>query len=362
MPDLLECASMTSLVTRCPACTTLFKVVPDQLRISEGWVRCGQCDEVFDAQAHMQPSSAHGLQPDASMARPQESSSELSAGAGDLASQGADAPALPDTLAAIDSALPFSEADSIAPLAEPAVQLEAVQTDGAHAEAVAVGSDALPWEVDGAAQVAAPDAGLDRPPLHEAVSAQTPRFEQTPPEVDDITSDFQPSFLQASAPQASSRKRRGLQAALVASLGVLLLGQVVVQQRDRIAATEPALVPPLQLLCQVLGCQVDPLRQIESIVIESSSFVKVKADVYRLSFSIKNTALVPLALPSAELALTDLRDQTMLRRVLTPAEYGARAQTLGPGEEQSLVVAVAVKATAQLSDKVTGYRLLVFYP
>ena len=45
---------MTSLVTRCPACGTLFKVVPDQLRISEGWVRCGQCDEVFDAQAQMQ--------------------------------------------------------------------------------------------------------------------------------------------------------------------------------------------------------------------------------------------------------------------------------------------------------------------
>ena len=27
----------------------MFKVVPDQLRISEGWVRCGQCAEIFDA-------------------------------------------------------------------------------------------------------------------------------------------------------------------------------------------------------------------------------------------------------------------------------------------------------------------------
>lgn len=31
----------------------MFKVVPDQLRISDGWVRCGQCDEVFDANAHL---------------------------------------------------------------------------------------------------------------------------------------------------------------------------------------------------------------------------------------------------------------------------------------------------------------------
>src|SRR5688572_26524674 len=38
-----------SLVTRCPACGTTFKVVRDQLRISEGWVRCGRCSEVFDA-------------------------------------------------------------------------------------------------------------------------------------------------------------------------------------------------------------------------------------------------------------------------------------------------------------------------
>eukprot|EP01041_Mallomonas_annulata_P031861 gene31861-54246_t len=42
-----------SLITQCPACATMFKVVPDQLRISDGWVRCGQCDEVFDANAHL---------------------------------------------------------------------------------------------------------------------------------------------------------------------------------------------------------------------------------------------------------------------------------------------------------------------
>jgi predicted Zn finger-like uncharacterized protein len=42
-----------SMITRCPACHTLFKVVPDQLRISEGWVRCGQCEQIFDATPHL---------------------------------------------------------------------------------------------------------------------------------------------------------------------------------------------------------------------------------------------------------------------------------------------------------------------
>ncbi|MDP3171986.1 MAG: zinc-ribbon domain-containing protein, partial [Polaromonas sp.] len=44
-----------SLITRCPACGTMFKVVADQLKISQGWVRCGQCSDVFDAAAHLQP-------------------------------------------------------------------------------------------------------------------------------------------------------------------------------------------------------------------------------------------------------------------------------------------------------------------
>jgi predicted Zn finger-like uncharacterized protein len=38
-----------SLATRCPACGTVFRVVQDQLKVSQGWVRCGQCHEVFNA-------------------------------------------------------------------------------------------------------------------------------------------------------------------------------------------------------------------------------------------------------------------------------------------------------------------------
>jgi predicted Zn finger-like uncharacterized protein len=43
------------LVTRCPACSTTFKFVPDQIRIAAGWVRCGNCGKVFNASAHMLP-------------------------------------------------------------------------------------------------------------------------------------------------------------------------------------------------------------------------------------------------------------------------------------------------------------------
>ena len=38
-----------TLATRCTTCGTVFRVVQDQLKVSEGWVRCGRCNEVFSA-------------------------------------------------------------------------------------------------------------------------------------------------------------------------------------------------------------------------------------------------------------------------------------------------------------------------
>ena len=38
-----------SLATRCTSCGTIFRVVQDQLKVSEGWVRCGRCEQTFNA-------------------------------------------------------------------------------------------------------------------------------------------------------------------------------------------------------------------------------------------------------------------------------------------------------------------------
>jgi predicted Zn finger-like uncharacterized protein len=38
-----------SLATSCSHCGTIFRVVQDQLKASEGWVRCGHCQQVFNA-------------------------------------------------------------------------------------------------------------------------------------------------------------------------------------------------------------------------------------------------------------------------------------------------------------------------
>lgn len=40
--------------TQCPHCKTMFRIVPAQLAAAEGRVRCGHCNEVFDARRRLQ--------------------------------------------------------------------------------------------------------------------------------------------------------------------------------------------------------------------------------------------------------------------------------------------------------------------
>lgn len=41
----------------------MFRVVPDQLKLSGGWVRCGHCTDVFDANLYLEPWVAPGAEP-----------------------------------------------------------------------------------------------------------------------------------------------------------------------------------------------------------------------------------------------------------------------------------------------------------
>jgi hypothetical protein len=143
--------------------------------------------------------------------------------------------------------------------------------------------------------------------------------------------------------------------------GVLLVLQVLVQERDRLAAGEPAVRQALESMCSVLGCKIRPLRQMDAIVIDSSSFTKVRADVYRLNFTLKNTAALDVATPSLELTLTDLQDQAVIRRVIENSSFGSKQDVLVHGEEWATSLLISVKMPGS-SERVSGYRLLAFYP
>ncbi len=172
------------------------------------------------------------------------------------------------------------------------------------------------------------------------------------------------SFMRAASKSPSAWNRPAVRAVLsitALALAAALLLQVVVQERDRIVATEPSTRPYLERVCGWLACTLSPLRQIESVVIDSSSFTKVRTDVYRLSFALKNTALTSVATPDLELTLTDIQDQAVVRKVFTPADFGKQQMVLEAGTELQAVLPVAVKLPAD-SEHIAGYRLLSFYP
>ena len=48
-------ANSADMLTRCSACGTAFRITTDQLVMRQGMVRCGQCNEVFNALEHLAP-------------------------------------------------------------------------------------------------------------------------------------------------------------------------------------------------------------------------------------------------------------------------------------------------------------------
>ena len=130
--------------------------------------------------------------------------------------------------------------------------------------------------------------------------------------------------------------------------------------RDRIAAFEPRVRPLIDWLCQHAGCTVAPLKRIEAIAIDSSSFKKDRDNAYRLNLAIKSSATVAIAMPSVELTLTDAQDQPVLRRVLTPSEMGA-AEVMAPLGEWSASLPISVTAD-NVAARIAGYRVVAFYP
>lgn len=481
-----------SQITRCPSCTTMFKVVADQLRISDGWVRCGQCKEVFDASAHLLPSELQALMPDMSMtaARPPPTPVARAADAGRAwgAPAAADNPAassvpcmlptdsrdascespapdsvldvpvpvVPAFLVAETVPGPFPETETtpqpsspfpwrsgapeddsdMAPISDalaPSAHFGGGETSKEETPAVAMYerlagyelpsaelSDAQwPEELPGGDSITAagvlhpptellrkqsveepetgdfgdalesvqgqgdgseqgPDVSFDEPSSPEKLTSKSasgvgrgdalersprddmPQYQDEDDLPDEVLGADEVSFVRAAKRKAFWRRPfvRVVLGAVVLVLLCTLALQVVLQERDRIAAMDTRIRPWLQMLCEPFQCALAPLRHISDVMIDSSSFHKGRGDSYQLTFAIKNRATVPLAMPALELTLTDVQDQPVLRRVFLPNEMAAPTELPASGEWAASVAVIVTTGGA----RVAGYRLLAFYP
>jgi predicted Zn finger-like uncharacterized protein len=454
-----------SLVTRCPACATPFKVVRDQLRISDGWVRCGRCSQVFDATVDLQDEAEFSLESPAA-SPPPVADAVAPAHAPEVgavhepAAVAEPAPsALPpshaDAVESADAETDFFDdlhddlhdelgADRVLPSAEPVPATEAEPDDeeGVPADSPVRGTlpamawpdaDMLSLGDEGRVAIRPPvppplsfpdiDLSLSSPPAASApaplaaVAAAAAAATAPEPAAEEDASQVQlqkalrrarvKSAKIAKANQARERKaaqadtapvvlaaselepatlpmgaemppflgaepangfwqrpavRRSM--ALLAVLGVvLLLAQMAYQERDLIVARQPSLRPAMTSICRVLGCEISALRQINDIKVDGASFAREKNDDgYRFSFTLRNTADVPLAMPAVELSLLDTQERAVVRRVLMPAEFGA-PNVLSARSERSASLSLRLTGPeAARMPPVAGFRVETLYP
>ena len=308
----------TGLATRCTACGTTFRVVPDQLRVSGGYVRCGRCSEVFNALEELvdlETGERHG------------GGLELDPGGASIVGDG------PGAYGA-EAELEIAHATPKPPDAPPAPpQQEQPAQAGLRTNFQAA---VRPPE----ANALAPD-DIAGPALGDA-----------------------PSFVLSANRAARWRtpRMRGLLLAL-AALGLLgLLGQVGYEYRDLVAARYPGVRPLMEDACATLGCRVEAARSIESLSVESSGLVRVeKSSLYRLQVALRNRAGIALAVPALDVTLTDTQGRVISRKVLKLAELGTTQATIAAGQELGVQGTLQAQGEAA-AQPFAGYTIELFYP
>lgn len=327
-----------SLATRCTECGTVFRVVQDQLKVSEGWVRCGRCSAVFNALENLCDIDAAAGGPAAGVAdEPQRRDPRFDPASDDLR----------EPLQGRRHEPEFDTAAEPEPIFVDPGQPEAVEFDTVSAGNGPGGASTVPFD-DGPAAIV--NFGAESPADPVVPDAPTPAADAAEPA---------PQFVRTAEREAFWR-RPPLRVALLLGtglLGLLLAAQLALANRDLLAAHLPASRPALTTLCQLTGCRIEPLRRIERLSVDSSGLARVEgAALYRLSVVLHNRAETPLLAPALDLSLTDAAGKLVARRVLQAADLGL-PPTLEAGQELPL------QALLSTGDKrVTGYTVELFYP
>jgi hypothetical protein len=193
-----------------------------------------------------------------------------------------------------------------------------------------------------------------------------PTVQAREPERSVLAPSYQDTYSGASPIPGPSVSTWLWSALAIAGLALLLLVQVFWTQRHELATHYPALKPMLTEMCQRLQCKVLPLRQLDMVAIDNSVFRLVapsdKGDRFQLSWVVTNQALVPVAAPALELTLNDVLDRPLLRKVILPADVTGKPDlAIAPEGKWQGVLNLSV-LPPEGGVKVSGYRLLAFYP
>lgn len=180
------------------------------------------------------------------------------------------------------------------------------------------------------------------------------------------SADFMVSEPAALAPRSPRAARRGhawVLGVLAVLAAALLAAQLLRHERDAWAASQPALRPAIEALCEASNCVVSAPRRIDAVRIDGSSFTPSRqGERYELAFTLRNAAPTAVAMPSIELSLLDGNERPVVRRVFHPADFGAPLQMAPRGEQMAQLQLALQLPPETRAPAVVGYSMLAFYP
>ena len=339
-----------SLATRCTSCATVFRVVQDQLKVSEGWVRCGRCGTVFNAlDALFDLNPGHERTP---------SSSSHSAPAGRVPQEGKNqAPARNKETSDSSRKKPSEpeppphggRSDFVSALFSPRLK---------GPKALVNGPSAINPETSPKSRKKPP---RQLPPgsyeIDKTIIAGTES-------ITDTTESHQPATLEfvRLADQKAKWAQPRIQKIVISSIACLiliLLMQVGHHFRDITAAKWPETAPLLLRWCRLLNCQLQAPRHIDSVVVESVSLTRghSSSNKFLLSVVLQNRNAFAVAMPALDLTLRENNGALITRRILKPEDLQLKTITIEPRSEAQVQVVLTEKER-----RIVNYTVEAFYP
>ncbi len=318
------------MFTVCPKCALTLVVTAADLRVAQGYVRCGRCLNVFNALARLseerppaapEPADATATQSAASAPAPTQSSAsafeaedtgeiEIELDVGSVLVTSA-RPPVARAGSAPDEALVVEEPDPSA------LVPDASQPAPAAAAVAATKTDAEPMST-------APLPVTPEP----APPAATPEAQQTNTAAEPPESAFE---------LVTRRPRAGFAWTLGAgALAIILVLQAVNHYRDALAAN-PALMGPLSDVYSALGVKLAPRWNVHAYDVRQlgASVTGVTAGEIVVRASVKNSASRAQPLPLLRVTLQDRFGNRIAARDVPPGDYlpssGAPGSLLAAG-------------------------------
>jgi predicted Zn finger-like uncharacterized protein len=321
-----------ALATTCPQCKTSFKVVPDQLKLRRGLVRCGVCQHVFSGIDYIsQVLPTPNKEAPAKASPPTDEEDNLNT-----------AFFIPDTVLAPNTKMMTDAFES-------RVNRESV-------ELAKPPSSIKLREDDKLLRKGAPKSSL---------------FDQTEDSELEAVNFFSDEESRKGMRGFSNRSELFFGLATVALCALLVL-QILIGARHSIAAYFPSISPAIETLSSIVGLKVETPRALDGLTIESFELqASTSAGVYSLSAILRNGATHVVRWPAIELSLTDNAGNVQLKKVLLPAEYlQSMLATLG---QSDIVQAekLGFKSSGELPLKLalevadinpSGFSAALFYP